>query len=140
MAALADVSVLLLDEHTAALDPRTAEYVLKVTEEIVGKKKPTTIMITHSMAQALQYGSRTIMLDEGRVALNLGPEDRKGLTVTDLLEKFRASANASINEDGCCQTNENSHRTTGAALIYALISWRHSVRAAVRLILKLSRE
>ncbi|MDA8983729.1 hypothetical protein OAC63_05540 [Amylibacter sp.] len=99
MAALADVSVLLLDEHTAALDPRTAEYVLKVTEEIVGKKKPTTIMITHSMAQALQYGSRTIMLDEGRVALNLGPEDRKGLTVTDLLEKFRASANASINED-----------------------------------------
>ncbi len=99
MATLANVSVLLLDEHTAALDPRTAEFVLKTTERVVGRTRPTTIMITHSMRQALDYGTRTLMLHAGRIALDVSNDDRAKLGVSDLLAMFSKAAKADVDSD-----------------------------------------
>ena len=79
---------LLLDEHTAALDPKTAAKVMELTDRIVTKEKLTTLMITHNMRDAIQYGSRLIMLHEGRVILDISGEEKKQLTVTDLLAQF----------------------------------------------------
>ncbi len=79
---------LLLDEHTAALDPKTAAKVMELTDRIVTKEKLTTLMITHNMRDAIQYGSRLIMLHEGRVILDISDEEKKQLTVTDLLAQF----------------------------------------------------
>ena len=79
---------LLLDEHTAALDPKTAAKVMELTDRIVTKEKLTTLMITHNMRDAIQYGSRLIMLHEGRVILDISGKEKKQLTVTDLLAQF----------------------------------------------------
>jgi putative ABC transport system ATP-binding protein len=99
MATLADVSVLLLDEHTAALDPRTADFVMRTTESIVGRTRPTTIMITHSMKQALDYGTRTLMLHAGRIALDVSGEERTTLGVSGLLAMFSTAAKAEVDSD-----------------------------------------
>ena len=72
MAALQPSRILLLDEHTAALDPRTADFVLRLTERIVAEQKLTTMMVTHSMRQALDVGDRTVMLHQGQVVLDVG--------------------------------------------------------------------
>ena len=80
--------LLLLDEHTAALDPKTADKVLKLTEEIVSRDKLTTLMVTHNMRNAIEYGNRIIMMDAGRVVVDIRGEEKKNLTVKDLLEKF----------------------------------------------------
>ena len=80
--------LLLLDEHTAALDPKTAAKVMKITEKIVEEDKLTTLMITHNMRDAIRYGNRLIMLHEGRIILDISGEEKKGLTVTALLEMF----------------------------------------------------
>ena len=88
MASLRPSSILLLDEHTAALDPKTAAFVLDLTKNIVEEKKLTTLMITHSMQQALDYGSRTIMLHQGKVVFDIDKEKRKNLKVADLLALF----------------------------------------------------
>ena len=80
--------LLLLDEHTAALDPGTAEKVSELTRKIVERDHITTMMITHNMRDAIQYGSRLIMLHEGRVILDISGEEKKQLTVTDLLAQF----------------------------------------------------
>src|SRR5690606_11140535 len=77
--------ILLLDEHTAALDPRTAQFVLDLTERIVSESKLTTMMVTHSMRQALDVGDRTVMLHQGKVVLDVSGADRQGLQVADLL-------------------------------------------------------
>ena len=77
-----------LDEHTAALDPKTADKVLQLTDEIVARDKLTTVMITHNMKNAIQYGNRLIMMDSGRVVVDIKGEEKKHLTVRDLLEKF----------------------------------------------------
>ena len=90
MATLAPCSVLLLDEHTAALDPGMAEFVLDLTTKIVAEEKRTTMMVTHSMGQALSVGTRTIMLHEGRLLLDVSGEERAKLTIEDLLAKFRS--------------------------------------------------
>ena len=79
---------LLLDEHTAALDPKTAAKVMALTDRIVTKEKLTTLMITHNMRNAIQYGSRLVMLHEGRVILDISGEEKKNLTVSDLLAQF----------------------------------------------------
>ena len=79
---------LLLDEHTAALDPKTAAKVMALTDRIVTREKLTTLMITHNMRDAIQYGSRLVMLHEGRVILDISGEEKKNLTVTDLLAQF----------------------------------------------------
>ena len=88
MATLQKPKLLLLDEHTAALDPKTAAKVLAATERIVGKDHLTTLMITHNMKDAIAHGNRLIMMYEGRVALDISGEDKKKLTVEDLLAKF----------------------------------------------------
>ena len=87
MATLKSPKLLLLDEHTAALDPKTAAKVMDLTDRIV-KERLTTLMITHNMRDAIQYGSRLIMLHEGRVILDISGEEKKHLTVTDLLAQF----------------------------------------------------
>ncbi len=88
MATLKKPDLLLLDEHTAALDPKTADKVLQLTEEIVARDKLTTLMVTHNMKNAIQYGNRLIMMDAGRVVVDIKGEEKKNLTVRDLLEKF----------------------------------------------------
>ena len=88
MATLKKPELLLLDEHTAALDPKTADKVLQLTEEIVARDKLTTLMVTHNMKNAIQYGNRLIMMDAGRVVVDIRGEEKKNLTVRDLLEKF----------------------------------------------------
>ena len=89
MATLKKPRLLLLDEHTAALDPKTADKVLQITEEIVARDKLTTLMVTHNMKHAIQYGNRLIMMDAGKVVVDIRSEEKKNLTVRDLLEKFK---------------------------------------------------
>ena len=88
MATLQKPKLLLLDEHTAALDPKTAAKVMEVTRLIVNRDRLTTLMITHNMKDAIEYADRLIMMYEGRVALDIGGEEKKKLTVEDLLAKF----------------------------------------------------
>jgi putative ABC transport system ATP-binding protein len=88
MATLAPMKILLLDEHTAALDPKTADFVLALTRDIVAEQRLTTLMVTHSMRQALDCGERTIMLHEGRICFDLEGADRNGLEVADLIALF----------------------------------------------------
>ena len=89
MATLVTPKILLLDEHTAALDPGTAEIVLELTKKIVADNNITCLMITHNLASSLALGNRTIMMADGRIVLDIGGEERKGLTVDDLLVRFR---------------------------------------------------
>ena len=88
MASLVKPKLLLLDEHTAALDPKTAAKVLSATEQIVRRDRLTTLMITHNMRDAIAHGNRLNMMYEGRVALDISGEEKKRLTVEDLLSKF----------------------------------------------------
>ena len=88
MATLKRPELLLLDEHTAALDPKTAAKVMELTDRIVRENQLTTLMITHNMRDAIQYGSRLIMLHEGRIILDISGEEKKNLTVPDLLAQF----------------------------------------------------
>ena len=99
MATLQPMKILLLDEHTAALDPKTAEFVLDLTRRIVGDQKLTTLMVTHSMRQALDYGERTLMLHEGRVVLDVAGDTRKGLDVPDLLALFTRQRDQTLADD-----------------------------------------
>jgi putative tryptophan/tyrosine transport system ATP-binding protein len=99
MAALVPMRILLLDEHTAALDPLTAETVLQLTQTLIDEAGLTALMVTHSMRQALRFGQRTIMLHQGRVALDLPAEERAGLGVQDLLAKFEHASRAEVSDD-----------------------------------------
>ena len=89
MATLVTPKILLLDEHTAALDPGTAEIVLELTRKIVAENNITCLMITHNLASSLALGNRTIMMAGGRIALDIRDEERSGLTPDDLLTMFR---------------------------------------------------
>lgn len=91
MAALRKPKLLLLDEHTAALDPGTADLVMQATRRIVDEDRLTTLMITHNMQQAIDYGNRLIALNAGRVRLDLDAEAKAGLTVAALIRRFGAS-------------------------------------------------
>lgn len=99
MSSLQNSKVLLLDEHTAALDPKTAHFVLKLTDEIVNRDKLTTIMITHSMKQALEHGNRTIMMHEGNVILDVNGEERAKMEVKDLLKLFEMQKGETLSDD-----------------------------------------
>jgi len=88
MAALRPSRILLLDEHTAALDPRTGEFVLQLTARVVAEYGLTALMVTHSMRQALKVGERTVMLHQGRVVLDVAGAERDGMEVGDLLARF----------------------------------------------------
>ena len=92
MATMVTPKILLLDEHTAALDPATAKKVLDLTRQIVAERKITCLMVTHNMHQALELGNRTLMMDSGNIILDVSGEKRAGMTVEDLLEQIgRAS-------------------------------------------------
>ena len=99
MAALQPSRILLLDEHTAALDPRTADFVLKLTARIVQENQLTTMMVTHSMRQALDVGERTVMLHQGQVVLDVAGEERARLDVPDLLKMFEKVRGEKLSDD-----------------------------------------
>lgn len=99
MSTLAPNQILLLDEHTAALDPKTAESVMQLSDRMIRERNLTTLMVTHSMKQALQWGDRTIMLHEGRIILDLIGEARSRLTVKDLLQQFEQLQGNEVSDD-----------------------------------------
>lgn len=99
MASLKPSRILLLDEHTAALDPKTAGFVLDLTARIVEGAKLTAMMVTHSMRQALDFGSRTVMLHEGRVILDVAGPQRRGMSVEDLLHMFEKTRGVALDDD-----------------------------------------
>ena len=99
MATMNPPKLLLLDEHTAALDPATAEKVLQLTKEIVREHRITTMMVTHNMQNALELGNRTLMMDGGSIVLDVAGEQRSALTVAELLERFRAGAGKALDND-----------------------------------------
>lgn len=99
MATLVTPKVLLLDEHTAALDPATAEKVLELTKTIVSENHIACLMITHNMESALKLGTRTLMMDQGRIVLDLKGEERDGLNVRGLLEMFYQKVGRELDDD-----------------------------------------
>ena len=99
MASLVKPKLLLLDEHTAALDPKTAAKVLEATEKIVNRDHLTTLMITHNMKDAIAHGNRLIMMKDGQVILNISGEEKKKLTVEELLEKFNTASGEEFSND-----------------------------------------
>lgn len=99
MATLQKPKLLLLDEHTAALDPKTAAKVLEVTDKIVNKDNLTTIMITHNMKDAITHGNRLVMMHEGHIIYDVAGEDKRKLTVADLLHKFEEASGSEFAND-----------------------------------------
>jgi len=99
MATVSKPALLLLDEHIANLDPRTAQIVLELTEMIVRKEKMTTMMVTHNMELALKYGNRLVMMHEGRIVVDLNQQQRTGLTINDLVTAFEKASGRSFIED-----------------------------------------
>ena len=99
MATLVTPKLLLLDEHTAALDPATAEVVLDLTKRIVAENDLTCLMITHNLQSALDLGNRTIMMAGGKILLDIEGPEREGLTPDDLLARFRQQANRNLDND-----------------------------------------
>lgn len=99
MATIIKPKLLLLDEHTAALDPTIARKVLSLTRKIVAEEKLCTLMITHNMKASLEYGTRTIMMHEGRVMMDLQGEERQKMTVDLLIEQFEKRSGAELDND-----------------------------------------
>ncbi len=99
MATLQRPKLLLLDEHTAALDPKTAAKVLELTDRIVSENKLTTLMITHNMKDAITHGNRLIMMNEGHIVVDVSGEDKKKLTVEDLLALFARASGSEFADD-----------------------------------------
>lgn len=99
MATLKKPKLLLLDEHTAALDPKTAKKVLDITEEIVAKNNLITVMITHNMADAIRVGNRLIMMHEGQIVVDVKGEEKKKLTIEQLLQLFEESSGSQFTSD-----------------------------------------
>lgn len=99
MATMADPKLLMLDEHTAALDPKTAEQVLNITTNIVESRNLTTLMITHNMRDALRCGNRMIMMYDGKILIDVKGDEKKNLTVKDLLAMFEKAAGSELNSD-----------------------------------------
>lgn len=99
MATLQQPKLLLLDEHTAALDPKTAEKVLRVTDQIIAENHLTALMVTHNMKDAIAHGNRLIMMHEGKVILNISGEEKKKLTVADLMHQFEVVSGEEFSND-----------------------------------------
>jgi putative ABC transport system ATP-binding protein len=99
MATISKPALLLLDEHIANLDPRTAQIVLELTEMIVRKEKMTTMMVTHNMELALKYGNRLVMMHEGKIVVDLNQQQRTGLTLNDLVTAFEKASGRRFIED-----------------------------------------
>ena len=88
MSTMTPIEFLILDEHTAALDPKTAEIIMELTDRIVREKQLTTIMVTHNLRYAVEYGDRVLMMHQGHIELDISGEARQALKVDDLLKKF----------------------------------------------------
>lgn len=99
MATLKKPKLLLLDEHTAALDPKTAKKVLELTEKIVAENNLTTIMITHNMKDAISIGNRLIMMNDGKIIYDVSGDEKKALTTADLLAKFKINSGEELDND-----------------------------------------
>ncbi len=99
MATLNRPKLLLLDEHTAALDPRTAEKVLTLSDQIVRENSLMTMMVTHNMKDAIKYGNRLIMMNEGRIILDIRGEEKQDLTVRDLMDQFAKASGEELSSD-----------------------------------------
>jgi putative ABC transport system ATP-binding protein len=99
MATLARPRVLLLDEHTAALDPSAAAQIEELTARIAAEQRLTTLMVTHNMQQALRVGTRTVMLHQGEVALDVSADERRGMTVDDLVRRFHENRQQALVDD-----------------------------------------
>ena len=99
MATLNKPKLLLLDEHTAALDPRTAEKVLQLSDQIIRENNLMTMMVTHNMKDAIRFGNRLIMMNEGRIILDIKGEDKKNLTVRDLMDEFVKASGEELTND-----------------------------------------
>lgn len=99
MATIVPPQLLLLDEHTAALDPAAAEKVLAVTKSIVAENRITCMMITHNMQSALELGSRTLMMDRGNIIMDVSGEERAGMTVQDFLDRFHSCVGKNLDND-----------------------------------------
>ena len=99
MCTIVTPKLLLLDEHTAALDPMTANKVMEITNNIVKENNITTLMITHNMTQALKTGNRTVMMDSGNIIIDLNQKEREGMTVPDLLELYKNKENKDFDND-----------------------------------------
>lgn len=105
MTSLQPSSILLLDEHTAALDPKTSVFVLELTDKIIREQKLTALMVTHSMRQALDYGDRTVMLHQGQVAFDVSGEQRRKMDVPELLKLFEQRRHEQLSDDGLLLDN-----------------------------------
>lgn len=99
MATMVPPKLLLLDEHTAALDPGTAKKVLGLTARMIEKHQTTCLMVTHNMHQALELGNRTLMMDSGKIILDVEGEERAHMTVSDLLNKFQSNSKRALDND-----------------------------------------
>ena len=99
MATLQKPKLLLLDEHTAALDPKTAEKVLNITKKIVDEQQLTAMMVTHNMRDAIEIGNRLVMMHEGRIIYDVAGEEKKNLEVDDLLRKFGEASGEEFSND-----------------------------------------
>lgn len=99
MATMITPKILLLDEHTAALDPATEEIVLKLTRDIIKERNITCLMVTHNMNQALEYGNRILMMDSGKIVFDVRDEEKSKLTVDDLLRQFKEKAGKQLDND-----------------------------------------
>ncbi len=98
MASLKKPDLLLLDEHTAALDPKTAKKVLEISEQIINEHNLTALMVTHNMKDAIAHGNRLIMMSEGKIIYDVSGEEKKNLHVSDLLQKFEEAGNDEVND------------------------------------------
>ena len=106
MATISKPAILLLDEHVATLDPKTAETVLQLTDLIVLREKMTAIMVTHNMEIALRYGNRLIMMHNGRIVVDMGEADKKMLTISDLVTAFERAAGEEFKDDTILLTHD----------------------------------
>lgn len=88
MATLTPIDFLILDEHTAALDPKTAEIIMELTDKVVKQKKLTAVMVTHNLRYAVEYGTRLVMMDRGNIILDKAGEDKKDTSIDDILAIF----------------------------------------------------
>lgn len=107
MATINPPRILLLDEHTAALDPGTAEKVLNITKEVIEESKITALMITHNMRDAINLGNRLIMMNEGKIILDIMGEDKSKLTVDDLVRRFKESSGKEFANDEALLSKED---------------------------------
>jgi len=99
MATISKPAILLLDEHIATLDPKTAQTVLKLSKTIIESEKMTTIMVTHNMEIALRYGNRLVMMHQGRIVVDMGEEDKRALAISDLVTAFERAAGEQFKDD-----------------------------------------